>query len=74
MVFLDGPAAAEKSDEENDASDHHQQHGSVEEGVAQEIQIVAVHALDHTSGHNQGQAGNLKVESLVLVRYPEDSF
>ena len=69
MVFLDGSTAAEKSDEENDASDNHQQNGSVEEAVAQKVQVVAVDALDHAPSHNQCQTGNLKVESLVYNRH-----
>ena len=60
MVFLDGSTAAEKSDEENDASDNHQQNGSVEEAVAQKVQVVAVNSLDDTSSNDQGKAGDLQ--------------
>ncbi len=61
MVLLDGTAASEKGDEENDAANHDQQHGRVEKGVTQKVQVVAVDALNHASCDNQGQASDLKI-------------
>ena len=60
MVLLDGAAAAEEGDEEDDATHHHQQDRRVEEGVAQEVQVVAVDALDDASGNDQSQTRDLR--------------
>ena len=60
VVFLDGAAAAEEGDEEDDAADDDEEDGRVEELVAEEVQVLAVHALDHAARHDQAQARELE--------------
>ena len=67
MVLLDGAAAAEEGDAEDDASNHHQQHGRVEELIAQKVQVLAVSTLDHPTCNDQGQTGNLQEEQKKVA-------
>ena len=53
VVLLDGAAAAEEGDEEDDAADDDEEDGRVEELVAQEVEVLTVHALDHPARHDQ---------------------
>lgn len=55
MVLLDGTTAAKKGDEEDDAANHYQQDRCVEERIAEEVQVVAVDALDDAAGDDQSQ-------------------
>jgi len=41
-MFLDGATTSKKSDEKNDASNHHQEDRCVEKGITQKVQVVAV--------------------------------
>ena len=60
VVLLDGAAAAEEGDEEDDAADDDEEDGRVEELVAQEVEVLAVHPLDHATSHDQAQARELE--------------
>ena len=53
VVLLDRAAAAEEGDEEDDAADDDEEDRRVEELVAEEVEVLRVRALDHSSGHNQ---------------------
>ena len=74
MVLLDRAAAAEEGDEEDDAADNDEEDRRVEELVAEEVEILRVRALDHSSSHNQEQAGELEGKSdankLNLILQP----
>ena len=72
VVLLDRAAAAEEGDEEDDAADDDEEDGRVEELVAKEVEILRVRALDHSSGHNQEQAGELggKVMAIEFFSAP----
>ena len=59
MVLLDRAAAAEEGDEEDDAADNDKEDGRVEELVPEEVEVLRVSTLDHSSSHNQEQAGEL---------------
>ena len=67
MVLLDGAAAAEEGDEEDDAADDDEEDGRVEELVAEEVEVLAVHALDHAASHDQAQARELEATEGVSV-------
>ena len=59
VVLLDRAAAAEEGDEEDDAADDDEEDRRVEELVAEEVEVLRVRALDHSSSHNQKQAREL---------------
>ena len=60
MGLLDGAAAAEEGDAEDDASYHHQQDRGVEKRIPKEVQVLAVQPLDHRTSHDQDQTCELK--------------
>ena len=60
VVLLDGAATAEEGDEEDDAADDDEEDGRVEEAVAEEVQVLTVHALDHPASHDQAEARQLR--------------
>lgn len=62
VVLPHGSAAAEEGHSEDDASDHDEKDRGVEELIAQEVQVLAVHALDDSSGDDQRQTRNLEDE------------
>ena len=64
VVLLDGAAAAEEGDEEDDAADDDEEDGRVEELVAQEVEVLTVHALDHAARHDQAEAGELQKDRV----------
>ena len=74
VVLLDRAAAAEEGDEEDDAADDDEEDRRVEELVAEEVEVLRVRALDHSSSHNQEQAGELEGKSdgkkLNLILQP----
>ena len=74
VVLLDRAAAAEEGDEEDDAADDDEEDRRVEELVAEEVEILRVSTLDHSSSHNQEQAGELEGKSdankLNLILQP----
>ena len=60
MVLLDSAAAAEEGDTEGKTANNHKKNGSVEEAVAEEIQIFGVDALDHAASYHKDQPTQLK--------------
>ena len=61
MVLLDGAAAAKEGDEEDDAANDNEEDGSVEELVAQKVEILGVRSLDHSAGHYQEKSRKLNI-------------
>ena len=63
-VFLDGPATPEEGDEEDHAADHHKEDRGVEELAAEKVDVLAVDALDHGTGDDKDQTGQLEMENM----------
>ena len=68
VVLLDGPTTPEEGDAEDDASNHHKQHGRVEKLITQKVQVLTVSTLDHTARDDQGQTSDLKKEKNIYRR------
>ena len=60
MILLDSSATSKESDEEDDASNDHQQHWRVEELVTQKVQVLAVSALNDTASNDECQPSELE--------------
>ena len=53
MVLLDRPAAPEEGNEEDDAANDDEEDGGVEELVTEEVKVLGVSTLDHSTHHYQ---------------------
>ena len=61
MVLLDRAAAAKEGDKEDDAANDNEEDGSVEELVAEKVEILGVRSLDHSAGHYQEKSRKLNI-------------
>ena len=61
MVLLDRPAATEEGNEEDDAADDDEEDGGVEELVPEEVEVLGVGTLDHSTHHYQEKARKLRI-------------
>ena len=60
VVFFDGAAASEESHEEDDATNNDEEDRGGEELVSEEVKILTVGSLHHSSSHDQKQSWQLK--------------
>ena len=56
MVLLDGTTAPKESNKEDDAAHNDQEDRGGEELVTQEVKILTVGTLNHSTSHNQEQS------------------
>ena len=66
VVFLNGAAAPEEGDKEDNAAHDNQEHGGGEELVSEKVEILGVGSLNNSSGDNQEQPREL--HRLVLIK------
>ena len=60
VVLLNSAAAPEEGDKENNAAHDNQEDRGGEELVTQEVKILTVGTLNHSTSHNQEQSWKLK--------------
>ena len=63
----DGATAAKEGDGEDCCTEYCEEDGGAEEGVREEVQVVAVGCLDHQAGQQEEQTGDLGRTVLVCV-------
>ena len=67
VVFLNGAAAPEEGDKEDNAAHDNQEHGGGEELVSEEVEILGIGPLNNSSSHNQKQTRELHRLSVVTL-------
>ena len=67
MIFFDCTAASKECNEKYDATNNHQKNWSVEKWIAQEIQVVAINALNDTTRDDQSESCDLQQNSKQHV-------
>ena len=61
MILLDGPTATKEGDKEDDTSDNDEEDRGREELISQEVKILTVGSLHHSSYHNEKQTWELEI-------------